>query len=360
MTATESVSPVLQILEIARWAPSGDNTQPWRFEVLGDRHVVVHGSDTRHDCVYDLDGSASQIAIGALIETIAIAASTFSLRVDVTRRTDAPIDRPLFDIVLVPDSAIAPDLLRASIERRSVQRRPLSTRALTAAETIALDQSVGPGHALVWRTGARARLRMASLLFTSARLRLTMPEAYAVHARVIEWGARFSDDRVPESAVGMDPMSAQLMRWVMRKWERVAFFNRYLAGTWLPRIQLDFLPAVACAAHFFLVAKQAPTSIDDFVSAGRAMQRLWLTATRLGLQLQPELTPLIFARYVRNDVRFSAAEGMAAQAGVIANRLAGELGTVAPERAVFMGRLGHGATATSRSRRLPLQQLLMR
>ena len=45
-----------QILELARWAPSGDNTQPWRFEVLGDDHFVVHGFDTRDWCLYDIDG----------------------------------------------------------------------------------------------------------------------------------------------------------------------------------------------------------------------------------------------------------------------------------------------------------------
>jgi len=44
--------------------------------------------------------------------------------------------------------------------------------------------------------------------------------------------------------------------------------------------------------------------IDDHVQAGAAVQRLWLTATGLGLQHQPEMTPLIFAGYhpVRNPV----------------------------------------------------------
>ena len=25
-----------RILELGRWAPSGDNTQPWRFEIVDD------------------------------------------------------------------------------------------------------------------------------------------------------------------------------------------------------------------------------------------------------------------------------------------------------------------------------------
>src|SRR5437667_416717 len=58
---------VEQILELARWAPSGDNTQPWRFEVLSDDHFVVHGFDTRDWCIYDIDGRPSQLALGALL-----------------------------------------------------------------------------------------------------------------------------------------------------------------------------------------------------------------------------------------------------------------------------------------------------
>ena len=68
-----------KIIENARWAPSGDNMQTWRFESIDEKHFVVHGSDTRDHCVYDLQGHASQLAIGTLLENIAIAAREFRL-----------------------------------------------------------------------------------------------------------------------------------------------------------------------------------------------------------------------------------------------------------------------------------------
>ena len=95
--------PLDRILDQARWAPSGDNRQTWRFEIIDDRHVVVHGFDTRHDCVYDLDGSASQIGLGALLETMRIAASVDGLRVEATRRMDSAVDTPVVDVRLEPD-----------------------------------------------------------------------------------------------------------------------------------------------------------------------------------------------------------------------------------------------------------------
>src|SRR5205085_12204118 len=44
------------VLDLARWAPSGDNTQPWRFAIEADDRVAVYGHDTRLHSGYDLDG----------------------------------------------------------------------------------------------------------------------------------------------------------------------------------------------------------------------------------------------------------------------------------------------------------------
>lgn len=353
------LSVIERILELARWAPSGDNEQPWLFQIVDERRLVIYGRDTRDRCVYDLDGSATQIALGALIENITIAAAREGLRADAVRRAESPIDRPCFDVAFERDDRLGVDPLVDSIERRSVQRRALKTRSLTAAERLALEAALGNGHNVVWIEGPHGRRRMASLLFASAKLRLVMPEAYLVHRDAIEWGARYSEDRVPEEAVGLDAATARLMRWVMKSWKRVEFFNRFLAGTWMPRLQLDVVPALACAAHFVIVANKPAIEIDDFVAAGRAMQRFWLTATQLGLQLQPELTPLIFARYSRNRVKFSELEGMSESAHRLAVRLAKELGDSNAANAVFMGRVGAGAAATARSLRKPLASLMV-
>ena len=351
------MTDIEQILDQARWAPSGDNTQPWRFEIVDARHVVVHGFDTRSHCVYDLDGHPSQIALGALVETAAIAASVPGWSMTASRRRDAPDERPVIDLRFQPDPSVKLDRLAACITRRSVQRRPLQTRSLTPAEKNALDAAVGDAFRLQWLEGLQTRLRTAMLLFHSARLRLTMPEAYRVHRDIIEWNARYSVDRVPDQALGVDALTARLMRFVMQSWPRVEFFNRYLAGTWAPRLQMDFLPALACGAHLVLTAKQPPASIDDYIDAGRAVQRLWLTATDLGLQFQPELTPLIFARYAREQRRFSELAGMPQAAQSVAAGLTELVGRDTSDRALFMARIGAGAAPRARSTRRTLDSL---
>ncbi len=349
---------VERILDRARWAPSGDNSQPWRFEVAGDDHVVVHGHDTREWCVYDIDGRPSQLAHGALLETIAIAAREQGLVATATRRTDSPDARPQFDVRFVPANAIEREPLAEAIERRAVQRRPLRMRALRPPEKAALQAAVGDGYEVRWLEGA-SRAKTALLLFHYAKLRLVAPEAYAVHRDVIAWNSRFSETRVPDAAIGLDPLTTRLMAWIMQRWSRVEFFNRYLAGTVAPRVQLDLVPGLACAAHFLIVATREPTTIDDYVAAGRAMQRLWLTATTLDLWVQPEMTPLIFAAYARRDRAFSRKAGIASRARELAARLQQIIGDDA-QRAVFMGRIGAGSAPRARSLRRPLAELLVR
>lgn len=348
-----------KILDLARWAPSGDNTQPWRFEIVNDRHIVVHGFDTRDHCIYDLDGHASQLAIGALLETMAIAASAHGLRAVVHRREDAPEHRPVFDVALEPDPAVTPDPLIDFIRSRSVQRRPFSTQPLSTSQKRALAAAAGPDCDVLWLETWAERRRAARLMFDNAKLRLTLPEAYQVHRDIIEWGARFSIDRVPDQAVGLDPLTLKLTRWVMASWDRVRFFNRYLLGTLTPRLQLDLLPGLACAAHFALIFHKSPQTIDDFVTAGRTVQHFWLTATQLGLQLQPEMTPLIFSRYARDERAFSSSPHAAPTARRIRHDFERAFGP-AVENAIFVGRIGRAPAARARSLRQPLSQLTRR
>ena len=348
-----------QILDLARWAPSGDNTQPWRFEILSQRQLVVHGFDTRDHVVYDLQGHASQMSLGALLESIRIAASGHGLRTHVERRTELPDTAPTFDIHFEDDTELAPSPLIPYLPLRTVQRRPMQTRPLGKRHKAELAEALGPDYDVVWLEGWDERFRAARLMFRNAGLRLTLPEAYRVHRDIIQWEARYSRDRIPDQAVGVDPLTARLMRWTLQSWKRVRFMNRYLAGTLMPRLQLDLIPGLACAGHFALVAKRRPQSMDDYIAAGRAMQRFWLAATQQGLFIQPEMTPLIFHEYVRDQVNFSAQAGMSEKAVRISRGLQDLLGDEEADKAVFMGRLGFGPAPVARSIRRPLADLLI-
>jgi molybdopterin/thiamine biosynthesis adenylyltransferase len=351
-------TPIQRILDLARWAPSGDNTQPWRFEILEGNRFLIYAYDTRDWCVYDRQGRASQLAVGALLETIAIAASGDRLVAAFSRREESPEANPIIEVTLSESSKPEPDILLPYIRARVTQRRPLSTKPLTVPLKRTLEEAVGPVYRLVWIEGWRRKSQIARLLFGNARIRLTIPEAYEVHKRIIHWDAQFSKDRIPDQAIGLDPVALKLMKWAMQSWNRLQMLNRYFAGTWMPRIQLDLFPALHCAAHFAIVADKPLNTIDDYLVGGRAMQRFWLTASRLGLQFQPEMTPLIFSSYIREKVEFTGDQRAHQQAEALKMQLDALLGEETASRSVFMGRVGFGELPASRSLRQTLQQLL--
>ncbi|MYM80894.1 molybdopterin biosynthesis protein MoeY [Duganella sp. FT50W] len=348
-----NADPLADILSLARWAPSGDNTQPWRFERRGPLEVAVHCRDTRDHVVYDLRGHASQVSYGALLETMAIAATAHQLRPVVKRGGSE--QEPVFEVRFDADPALARSPLIDVIEQRSVQRRPLSRQPLLPEHRQALEAALGPGYTLQWLEGP-ARAAAARLMYRNARVRLTMPEAFTVHRDIIDWDNLRSKDKVPAGALGVDAITVKLMRWGMHSWERMRRMNA-LMGTWAPRLQMDLLPGLACAAHYVLRAAQPPQGIDDYVDAGRAVQRLWLTLTSLGLMMQPELTPLIFSAYLRDGVRFTTDIAVVAEAEALRHDLRQLLGGEV-ERAVYMGRVGYGTASESRSIRRDLQDLM--
>ena len=351
---------IARILDLARWAPSGDNTQPWRFEIIDKNHFLIHTDDTRDWCVYDLDGKASQTAAGALLETIAIAAS--GEKMDATFRIPqdgSSESKPVIRVSLSESPDLQTDPLLPFIRSRVTQRRPLSTMPLTAIQKNVLQQSTGSGYRIVWIEGWAQKWWMAKLLFHNAGIRLTIPEAYEVHKRIIQWDARFSEDRIPDRAVGLDPVALKLMRWAMQSWKRVQMMNRYFAGTLMPRIQLDLMPALRCAAHFIIISEKPLESIENYLEGGRALQRFWLTSTSLGLQFQPEMTPLIFSRYHAASENFTQDAHAIRLAGDLASRLSLSIGEKDLAHAVFMGRLGTGRVPDARSVRLSVKKQLL-
>ncbi len=353
-------SLIEKILDHARWAPSGDNMQTWRFEILAEDHFVVHGYDTRDHCVYDLQGQASQLAIGALLESISIAASAFGNAVEFQLRANMPETNPTIDVKLISQADVQEDPLFPFLPIRSVQRRKFKLTPLNPEQKAALEQSVGKLYTVRWLEGWQNRWQAAWLMYKNAKLRLTLPEAFPTHSTIIEWNARFSEDKIPDQAVGLDPVATWLMKWALKSWQRVSFLNTYCFGTLLPRIELDLVPGIFCAAHFALIAEKESQSVEENLQAGRAIQRFWLTATKLGLQLQPEMTPLIFSGYINQKLTFTGEQRLIAYAEKLSNCFAELLEGKKKGAVVFMARIGCGEAVYARSIRLSVSKLMGR
>ena len=352
-----------RILDLARWAPSGDNSQPWRFEIVGDDKVIVrlHVENEAENIYEYANGRPTLLSCGFLLETMRIAASRFGRAMEwsyVGRGEDgANGTHHRIDVTFRKDPTIREDPLCPYITIRSVDRRAYLRRPLTLEQKASLEAAMGNELRLEWRETLNARWKLARLCALSTDIRLRLPEAYRVHRRILDWNRRFSPDGVPATAVGVDPMTLKLMRWLFRDWRRIDFANRFLGGTLMPKIQLDLIPGVSSAAYFVVSPSQGAYSLDDpvmLLRAGQCLQRFWLTATRLGLAMQPALAPLCFTHYSRSGAPVSKQRNVQRLAAAAA-RSFGDGSSV-----LFMGRVGvpKSGTVGARSIRRNIADLL--
>lgn len=344
------------ILELARWAPSGDNSQPWRFVLTAADRFDVYGFDTRARCVYDLDGWASELSHGMLLETIAQAAKVHGHAATIELPADESA-RPLRYRVTLDRAGVArDDAMLTAIPERTVQRRPMRARPLTAEEKEQIERAAAP-LAVRWFETLAERARIATLCARNARIRMTIPEAYSVHRSVIAWRAKVSEDRIPDASLGAGPVTLALMRQAMASFERLDRMNRW-TGTLFARLVLDFSPGIRCSAQLALIADREPTRLGERIAAGRAIQRIWLAATVLGLQMQPQYTPIVFARYARERRRFTRVDRAQAEAESIADDLRRIFGS-ADAKTTWLARIGPRRPVDGRSLRLPLSTLIV-
>jgi molybdopterin/thiamine biosynthesis adenylyltransferase/nitroreductase len=352
-------SPIQEILNLGRWAPSVDNAQPWRFRVL-DADTVAACLRIEHGSVYEYrDGEPTLLAGGMLVESLGIAASAYGREMRWEAESTGSEPRLLMRFPPAPGRELDP--LVSVLTLRSVDRRRYRWRGLHPREKAALAAAVGGRLRLDWHESVAARWRCARLNAMGTDIRLRCPETFPIHQRVIDWQRALSPEGIPARAVGLASPMLPLLRWALSDWSRMQRLNR-LAGTWGTAAQLDYLPALGAGA--FVVFRRATTETgadrgSGLIEAGRAIQRFWLTATRLGLAMQPTLAMVAFADYGQSGASFTADATLRRKAATLAERFRSWLG-VPPDEVVFVARVGepHPRMPSVRSSRLPLEQLI--
>lgn len=352
---------VESVLEIARWAPSGDNAQPWSFRIKGDREVEVLIRRTNPNIYEYRQGEPTLISAGALLENIEIAAPAYGLKASwrYVGSTDG-MDHIAVDFCN-NDAASAPELF-SEIARRSVDRRPFRLRALTSDQKAQLSEALNRDMRIQWYESLSDRRRIAALSALATNIRLTIPETFDVHRGIVDWEHRQSEHAIPSRALGLDPLTLGLTRWSMVKWSRTKFMNA-LGAPHFASLQMDFLPGLFCASYFAIrLTRQSgepDAAVVQAIQAGQAIQRLWLTATKLGLVMQPCVAMLAFWSYHVAGREFTSARKAVAAAGKLAAGAQAIFGEC--DEIVFLGRIGWArGKSDSRSIRLPLNRLVVR
>jgi sulfur-carrier protein adenylyltransferase/sulfurtransferase len=355
------LSPAIErILDAARWAPSGDNAQPWRFEVRDDDNVVVCIRREVGNVYEYRDGEPTLLSAGALLENMAVAAPTFGKSVTWRYQgSEAGEHRIRVQITKAPNAS--PDPLFSQIYQRSVDRRPYRMEPLASDKKLLLAKSVDEKLSVEWFETLGARWKIATLTGLATNIRLRIPETFAIHRRIVDWDHSLSPAAIPSRALGVDALTLKAMRWLLTDRKRTNFANRvgspYIAG-----LQMDTVPGIFSSAYVAVRLSARSHDPEERVSqllrAGQSLQRFWLTATSLGLAIQPCLAALAFAHYGHTGEAFTICESGRRLARKLAQRANRVLSH--PEEIVFLCRVGLPNTRKeeSRSTRLPLTNLV--
>src|SRR3989338_5193404 len=121
---------IKQILDCAIWAPSGDNSQPWRFEVKPPL-VLLYNLPEKGNPYLDFRERGSFIAHGGVIENIVIAAEHFGYTTACGLFPDGERSNLVATISLSARTAPKAHALFDAIKQRHTNRRIYEATPLT-------------------------------------------------------------------------------------------------------------------------------------------------------------------------------------------------------------------------------------
>ena len=278
-------------------APSAHNGQPWEFVWRDDALELRH--DPAHDLPsLDYDRCATWAAFGAVVHNIELAARSIGLEPEFSHFPNAGDER-LVSVVHFARAAPAGDALLEYLPRRVTNRRRDGRRAIAPA---ALDElrcaADEAGARLQVATSDVALDELAALMGACDRIS-NMNQS--IHGEVMD-GFRWSRDEVEHHRDGLDIATMELTpseragTWLLSKWEIMETLKRIGGG-----VALEDL-AKKCVASTSAIGLLTTSGVapSDYLRGGRALQRVWLTATKLCVALQPWTgLPYLFARVER-------------------------------------------------------------
>jgi molybdopterin/thiamine biosynthesis adenylyltransferase/nitroreductase len=345
------------LLDAAVRAPSGANEQPWRW-VRANADLWLLPNRRFGDSLLNYRDSATYSALGAAAENLVLRAHELGLRVQVeapsaTQRV--PMCRFKFfpqgsalDTLEPPTwDALAPFLTARHTNRRRVGGAPIPGEQL---EELAALAATVPGLELRFVSNRAAVSEVAQVAARADRIRMLNPAGHRDLVREICWTKEEAErrrdgidlrtlDLTTAEDAGLRMLRFPGVPELLRKWK---------AGQGLEKLTHSALVA-SSAVGLLTVARD---SIRERFLAGRALERVWLAATRLGLSLQPHTAPIfLFARALgAGSSEFDAetiGELLALQA-----RLRGVFEARGAE--VFLFRLFASSKPLARSLRLPV------
>ncbi|WP_296571282.1 nitroreductase family protein [Phreatobacter sp.] len=324
--ATTRQDPRRFVIGHAILAPNPHNRQPWIVELTGPTSMTLYCDLDRRLPETDPFDRQILIGLGCFCELARIAATGIGYRLDVTPFPDGAarprLDRrPVAHLTLVQDQAASPDPLFAHVAARRSTKRPYDmARPVPAAALSALAALSSPGLEVATITEARMTARLRALTWAAWDVESRTARTHKESVDLMRIGRReieASPDGISLGGAFLEGLSlvGQLSRAQLADPASSAF-----------RQGQDMYRAMLAATPAYLTVTADDDGRGGEFAAGRAYMRANLTATALGLSMQPVSQAL---------QEFPEMDATRAELDQL-------LGTGRPKRLHMLARLGYG------------------
>lgn len=258
-----------ELVRYATLAPSGHNTQCWRFRITG-RSITVSPDFARRTPVVDPDDHHLYASLGCAIENLVQAANAFGFAAETEFDSASGATR----VELVPSAAHESPLFRA-IPDRQCTRTEFDGKPLTPDELDLLAAAgTGQGVRLVLLTERSAMEKVLEFVVKANTMQVENP----AFVRELESWIRFCDDEAIRTGDGLSARvtgNPSAPRWLGKILFRAFFRTKPENNKYACQIRSSagiavFVSAVDDVAHW--------------VEAGRCYERFALQATVLGIR----------------------------------------------------------------------------
>jgi molybdopterin/thiamine biosynthesis adenylyltransferase len=350
----DGADPIDVIADAARWAPSGGNIQPWRFEA--DAKEIRMYLVPERTTTMDVEHRGSYVGIGAALFNGRVAASA---------------QKNLGSIRLFPEGSpshhVATLQIGSSTDHEILPLQPhLRTRAANrqVGDPSPIDDEVVQLLARgVEREGARLRIltardRMGScaeVLAESDRLRFLIPTLHREMVGELRWPGRDSlEEGLDVRTLELSPPEMAALE-IMRRADVMEQLADWRAGQALGGRTF----ATVGSSSALAVITVPRTDAIWYVRGGAAVERFWLTAELHGLAVQPVSPIFLYAVDEKDYLELGGERHIDALFGL--SKRFNELWDLDDgERVALLFRITHAAPPSVHSARLPLAHLLSR
>jgi hypothetical protein len=334
------------VFEAARWSPSADNTQPWRFKVVGDVFEVWF-SPSAHS--FALEHPANLLSLGMLQENCEQMAIALGLSPEIVTAEPLSADLPVCTIRLGKEHinrlvSIEPP----SLFLRHTNRLPYAKTALANDLHRNLSKCTEPSSNIKLLTESAQLSKWIPLIRLGSELRFQTREAHEwldASLRMTEREASLGDG-LDVSTFHLPPGGRALLGFI-RDWSRMACLNR-IGFYWL----LAAIEASLVREAPGLLILSGKSGKTPAIDAGRTLARCWIELNHLGIAVQPY--------FVVPDQLFRLQAGAVSEGlKEHAVNLSAAVQAMIPDGDVLymMLRIGYPKKTPVKSRRLPSEQL---